>query len=462
YLLYTAADKTTLARRARGDEFDIETLRRCYAQLRRTLGAGWGVVSAEEITPPGLVEAGQDLRVALGILERAGLLERGPDAPRGMEVVIRQSGSVPADERWPGFLAASGLCPGERGQIDTVAVATALGLSPAGLEQTLLTWAEETGAIQVAGITGRRDLCLWLVLPPPPDAAASLPALLEEVRRENERRVARMVAFATGRTCRHAALAAHLGERLRPCGTQCDVCASAPTTTTRSARSAGTTAPPAAAKTGARPATPEPPPQIVDANTALTVLACLGAMPFGVGKTGLTKVLTGSIAASVKGDRVRQFGALAGLPQGRINGLIDRLIADGFIARDESGEYPRLSLTPAGRAADGDVLAAYNAPPPTNAVLSVGRAPGNGAADSAEGVELTAAQAALFERLKAWRTAQAAERAVPPYVIAHDRMLRELAVQRPATHEELLAIKGFGPAKVDTYGDELLALLAAG
>ncbi|HEX5506538.1 MAG TPA: HRDC domain-containing protein, partial [Thermomicrobiales bacterium] len=67
---------------------------------------------------------------------------------------------------------------------------------------------------------------------------------------------------------------------------------------------------------------------------------------------------------------------------------------------------------------------------------------------------------ALLDRLKAWRTEQARERGVPAYVVAQDRMLQDLVLRRPATTEELLTVKGFGAARVDTYGDDLLALLA--
>ncbi len=220
-MLYANSDKTTLQRHARGDEFDIETLRRLYAQLRRVLGRGWGVVAAETLETGGDANSEQDMRVALGILDRAGLIERHPDAPRTIDVAIRRD-DIPGDERWGRFLAVAGLEPGDRAQIDAVAVANALDISPAELEGQLLGWGEEAGALTVS--VGRRELCLRLVMPPPPDAAAALPRLLDDLRRENEARVARMIAYATGQKCRHATLAAHLGERLAPCETACDVC----------------------------------------------------------------------------------------------------------------------------------------------------------------------------------------------------------------------------------------------
>ncbi len=67
--------------------------------------------------------------------------------------------------------------------------------------------------------------------------------------------------------------------------------------------------------------------------------------------------------------------------------------------------------------------------------------------------------AALRERLRSWRAQRAKADAVPAYVIFSDATLHELADQRPQSGDDLLTIKGIGPAKLDKYGDELLALV---
>ena len=464
-LLYANSDNATLRKRAKGDEFDIETLRRAYAQLRRVLGRGWGVVAPEALALDAPASSAahegqdQDMRVALGILERAGLIERQPDAPRGLDVTLRGA-TLPDDDRWARFIAAADLYPGEPTTIDTVAVAAELDLSPAELEGLLLGWAEETGALGVSA--GRRDLCLRLVLPAPPDAAASLPRLLDDVRRENEKRVARMIAYASGRTCRHVTLAAHLGERLDPCGTVCDVC-----TTGNGERGARNGRDGRGAGSDQIPRSALPVPRS-DAEAAIIVLDCLRRMPFNVGKSGLTKVLAGSITASVKEDRNPRFGALGGLSQGRIDALIERLIADDFVVRGE-GEYRPLSLTPRGEAADAGALAAYAAPSAAPSVarsgaalakLTTGTARALGDESAEDGAALDGAQAALLERLRAWRSAEARERAVPPYIIAKDAMLHDVVLRQPGSPEELAAIKGFGPAKLASFGEAILALVA--
>ena len=94
------------------------------------------------------------------------------------------------------------------------------------------------------------------------------------------------------------------------------------------------------------------------------------------------------------------------------------------------------------------------------AKLTTGTARVLGDESADAGIELDARQAALLEQLRAWRNAEARERAVPSYIIAKDLMLFEVALRQPASAAELEAIKGFGPAKVASFGDAILALVA--
>jgi ATP-dependent DNA helicase RecQ len=50
---------------------------------------------------------------------------------------------------------------------------------------------------------------------------------------------------------------------------------------------------------------------------------------------------------------------------------------------------------------------------------------------------------------------------VPAYVVFHDATLAEIAGRRPSTLGELAHVPGVGPAKLDRYGSEVLAALAA-
>ena len=48
---------------------------------------------------------------------------------------------------------------------------------------------------------------------------------------------------------------------------------------------------------------------------------------------------------------------------------------------------------------------------------------------------------------------------MPAFVVFNDRTLEELSSVRPSTVVELLAISGIGPAKVDRYGDQIIAII---
>ena len=69
--------------------------------------------------------------------------------------------------------------------------------------------------------------------------------------------------------------------------------------------------------------------------------------------------------------------------------------------------------------------------------------------------------AGLFEALRTWRSAEARSQSVPPYVIFHDTVLRDIAAVRPSDLGELGQIKGVGASKLDRYGDAVLEVVRA-
>jgi DNA helicase-2/ATP-dependent DNA helicase PcrA len=63
--------------------------------------------------------------------------------------------------------------------------------------------------------------------------------------------------------------------------------------------------------------------------------------------------------------------------------------------------------------------------------------------------------------LKAWRLERAKREARPAYTILHDSTLEAIASSGARSLGELARIKGIGPAKLDSFGDEILAVLDA-
>jgi ATP-dependent DNA helicase RecQ len=72
---------------------------------------------------------------------------------------------------------------------------------------------------------------------------------------------------------------------------------------------------------------------------------------------------------------------------------------------------------------------------------------------------LSGSDDALFQALRAERTAIAKSLGVPPYVVFPDTTLIAFATERPRTAKELLGISGVGQSKLERYGDAFLAVI---
>jgi RecQ family ATP-dependent DNA helicase len=244
----------------------------------------------------------------------------------------------------------------------------------------------------------------------PADARERVERLLDRASLVAESRADRIVAFAETRTCRHEQVAAHFGEQFDgPCGV-CDVCAPH----TRGSASISSPPPPLPENVGEA---------IVDAVAALT---------WPLGRRSLVATLRGSLKAPPSARRSAAYRLLAAATDAdvrrwvqqveRSGALVEMTTPDGFpvLHVDRSTSPPRIRTT------------------------------GDATVDEQ-----------LVGRLRNWRLERSQEDAVPAYVVLHDATLRELASVRPRTLDELAGVKGFGPVKLERYGDDLLAVLAA-
>jgi DNA helicase II / ATP-dependent DNA helicase PcrA len=66
----------------------------------------------------------------------------------------------------------------------------------------------------------------------------------------------------------------------------------------------------------------------------------------------------------------------------------------------------------------------------------------------------------LLAALRKWRTGRARADGVPAFVVAHDTALASIAEAHPTTLAALRRVKGLGPAKLEKYGPEILAVVA--
>ncbi len=67
--------------------------------------------------------------------------------------------------------------------------------------------------------------------------------------------------------------------------------------------------------------------------------------------------------------------------------------------------------------------------------------------------------AELFETLKRWRDMACEESGLPIYMIANLQSLKDLVTYLPLNKKDLLKISGFGKAKADKYGDDILEVI---
>ena len=250
-----------------------------------------------------------------------------------------------------------------------------------------------------------------------------------------------LLRWAEGGSCRHDAILRYFGdeaETLSGCGI-CDVCAGL-------------------GDGGERPA-------FEGEAATLIVRKALSGVARAHGRFGL-----GAVVKLLRGEederlsrsglaRVSTFGVLAEHGAEWLTRLLRRCVAAGFVGF--AGEdRPVVCLTESGaRVMRGERPPRLVLPP-----LRRARAPGTVRKGDLSGdvaASSTPVERALFEALRAHRLEVAKRLGVPPYVVAHDRTLHDLARLRPRTREELLLVDGIGPAKAERFGEGLLAVLRA-
>jgi ATP-dependent DNA helicase RecQ len=222
-------------------------------------------------------------------------------------------------------------------------------------------------------------------------------------------------------------------------------------------------------------------PQVAADELQLIVRKALSGIARVNGRYGLTtavKLLRGqSDERLVKRglDRVTTFGVLKEESEEWLTRLLRRLVTAGLVVF--TGEdRPLVVLTEAGRAVMvGKQQARVLLPSRSlrRGRKAKGRAAHGGSANtparfSAEPTvqrtpdaeaELDDAALELFEALRAHRLTVARAEAVPPFVVASDRTLRDMARSQPHTEAQLLEVHGMGPVKAARYGAGFLAIV---
>jgi ATP-dependent DNA helicase RecQ len=262
------------------------------------------------------------------------------------------------------------------------------------------------------------------------DIAQARHWLAQSAAPETQKRVMRtkleeMIALTEAASCRTRSLLGCFGEELsEPCG-HCDNCSA--------------------------------PPLMVDATVeAQKVLSAVYRTNQVFGALHIIAVLRGETTEGVLRhghDRLPTFGVGADHPAPFWRGLIRQLIGLGALDVDTAGH-------------GGLFLVQEKARPVLRGETPVMlREEGRRRTEVRRPERHTVAQPSgsegesLFEALRAWRAAEAKKQHIPPYVIFHDTVLRDIAAVRPSSIEELGQMKGVGASKLQRYGMAVLRLI---
>ena len=202
------------------------------------------------------------------------------------------------------------------------------------------------------------------------------------------------------------------------------------------------------------------PPRTWDATVAAQkAMSCVYRTGQRFGVTHLVDVLTGADNERIRQlghDQLSTYGIGRDLDTRQWKGVFRQLVAMGLLEVDVEG-HGSLRLTDASRPVlkGGQTVHLRE-----ESVRKRERGERGGrSGGSPAPVTLDAADQPLFEALRRLRAELAKEQSVPAYVIFHDATLRAIAERRPASLEALGQVSGVGAAKLDRYGEQVLAAL---
>ena len=138
-------------------------------------------------------------------------------------------------------------------------------------------------------------------------------------------------------------------------------------------------------------------------------------------------------------NRLTTYALLSDFTKHIIHDWIEQLTGQDYIKK--TGKYNVLNVTEKGWSLlKGNQTPRLLKPAKTKAKVA------KVTADSWEGVDRD-----LFEALRKLRTAIAAKKSVPAYVVFGDASLRDIARRKPVTLDDFLEVKGVGQKKCKQY-----------
>jgi ATP-dependent DNA helicase RecQ len=270
-----------------------------------------------------------------------------------------------------------------------------------------------------------------------------------------------LLRYVDAATCRHDFILRYFGdeaESLGGCG-HCDVCRNMSETLASD-------------------------PAIVERHNDILrrVLAGVARSKASAGMQNVAAMLRGDATERVRHlalNRLSTFGVLDGMPHGEVMAVLRATLAAGWVDLT-MGDFPVPIITESGwRVMRGQDKPAVHLPlgrkprVPGDSACRPARASDDPSRQrvSAEGAkarpraaagpvpDLDARHQPLYDALRKRRTAIAKEAKLPPYVIATDRTLVEMAMLAPLTTDDLRLVRGMGNVRIARYGAIFLEIV---
>ncbi|MGD9649672.1 MAG: DNA helicase RecQ [Dongiaceae bacterium] len=233
-----------------------------------------------------------------------------------------------------------------------------------------------------------------------------------------------LLGLCEAASCRRKILLNYFGDDSKPCG-NCDTC--------------------------------QNPAETFDGSIAAQkAMSCVLRTDQRFGAAYLTDVLLGKADERVKKfrhDQISTFGIGKEYSKQEWLGIYRQLIAQNLLWVDMEN-HGSIKITPAGR----EFL---NKKPPLPLRKYTGKT-GTKKQTRAEAPKNFTAETDqnLFDALRATRMRIAKAQNLPPYVIFHDKTLREMVARKPASLREFAEISGVGEKKIELYGEVFLKVIA--